>query len=253
MQDKRWKTYEMTINGLTQQVKYNEATVEGVFLPFLRELTAMQGTVERRIVAFLAAPPATGKSTLAQFLEHLSKEDPTITDIKAVGMDGFHYPNEYLESHYAMINEESVLLKSIKGAPETFDVDSLQAKLRAVRRAETKWPVYDRRIHDVRPNAETVDADIILLEGNWLLLKDSRWTDIRILADYSVFIETSPELLKDRLIKRKIQGGLSPEEAAAFYESSDRHNVERTLKDSGVSDEIWIMQDDGDFLRKLEE
>lgn len=253
MQNKNWKSYEMTITGLTQQVRYNEDTVKNLFLPFLRELSALQGIVERRIVVFLAAPPATGKSTLAQFLEHLSKEDPMLTNIRAVGMDGFHYPNDYLESHYTLIDGESVPMKSIKGAPETFDVDGLQAKLRAVRRAETKWPVYDRRIHDVRPNVETVDADIILVEGNWLLLKDSRWTDIRILADYSVFIEASPELLKARLIERKIQGGLSPEEAAAFYEASDRRNVERTLKDSGAADEVWIMQEDGDFEKNFDE
>lgn len=253
MQNKNWKSYEMTITGLPQQVKYNEDTVKNLFLPFLRELSALQGTVERRIVVFLAAPPATGKSTLAQFLEHLSKEDPMLTNIRAVGMDGFHYHNDYLESHYTLIDGESVPMKSIKGAPETFDVDGLQAKLRAVRRAETKWPVYDRRIHDVRPNVETVDADIILVEGNWLLLKDSRWTDIRILADYSVFIEASPELLKARLIERKIQGGLSPEEAAAFYEASDRRNVERTLKNSGAADEVWIMQEDGDFVKNFDE
>ena len=253
MQNKNWKTYDMTVNGLPQQVKYNEDTVKNLFIPLLRELSSLQGTTERRIVAFLAAPPATGKTTLAQFLEHLSKEDPMLTNIRAVGMDGFHYPSDYLESHYTLIDGESVPMKSIKGAPETFDVDGLQAKLRAVRRAEAKWPVYDRRIHDVRPNAETVDADIILVEGNWLLLKDSRWTDIRILADYSVFIEASPELLKDRLIERKIQGGLSPEKATAFYESSDRRNVERALKDSGTADEIWVMQEDGDFVKNLED
>ncbi len=250
MQEKNWKTYEMTINGLPQQVRYNENTVKDVFLPLLRELTAIQCTAERKIVAFIAAPPATGKTTLAQFLEHLSKEEPTLTDIRAVGLDGFHYPNDYLESHYSMINGETIPLKSIKGDPETFDVESLQSKLRAVRRAEAKWPVYDRTIHDVRPNAETVDADIILVEGNWLLLKDSRWTDIRIFADYSVFIESSPELLRERLIERKVQGGLSHEDAVSFYESSDRCNVERTLKDSGTADEIWIMQEDGDFVKK---
>lgn len=253
MQNKNWKTYDMTVNGLPQQVKYNEDTVKNLFLPFLRELSSLQGTTERRIVAFLAAPPATGKTTLAQFLEHLSKEEPMLTNIRAVGMDGFHFPNEYLESHYAMVNDETVPLKSIKGAPETFDVDGLLAKLRSARRTETKWPVYDRRIHDVSPNGETVDADIILVEGNWLLLKDSHWTNIRILADYSVFIEASPELLKDRLINRKIQGGLSPEEAAAFYETSDRRNVERVLNDSGIADEVWTMQEDGDFVKNFEE
>lgn len=250
MQEKNWKTYEMTVNGLPQQVRYNEDTVEELFLPFLNELSSLQADAERRIVAFLAAPPATGKSTLAQFLEHLSKEHPNLTKVRAVGMDGFHYPNDYLETHVALRDGETIPLKSIKGAPETFDVDGLQAKLRAVRRAEAKWPIYDRQIHDVVPNAETVDAKIILIEGNWLLLKDPRWTNIRILADYSVFIKAEPGLLKERLIQRKVQGGLSREEAEAFYESSDRRNVELALQESGLADEIWEMQEDGDFVKK---
>jgi len=250
MQEKNWKNYEMTVNGLSQQIKYNEDTVEQLFLPFLSELTSLQASAERRIVAFLAAPPATGKSTLAQFLEHLSREDSMLTPIRAVGMDGFHYPAGYLETHFTERDGQNIPLKSIKGAPETFDVDGLQAKLRAVRRAETKWPVYDRQIHDVIPDAETVDADIILIEGNWLLLKDSRWTDIRIFADYSAFIEVPPELLKERLIRRKVQGGISREEAEAFYEASDRRNVELVLQGSGQADEVWIMQEDGDFIKK---
>ena len=250
MQKKNWKTYEMTVNGLPQQVKYNEDTVEQMFLPFLSELASLHATAERKIVAFIAAPPATGKSTLAQFLEHLSKEDPSLTRIQAVGMDGFHYPNDYLETHVALRDGETIPLKSIKGAPETFDVDGLQAKLRAVRRAEAKWPIYDRQIHDVVPNVETVDAKIILVEGNWLLLKDPHWTNIRILADYSVFIKAEPELLKERLIQRKVQGGLSREEAEAFYENSDRQNVELALQESGMADEVWEMQEDGDFVKK---
>ena len=129
-------------------------------------------------------------------------------------------------------------------------MEGLQAKLRAVKRAETKWPVYDRQLHDVIPDAESVDADIILLEGNWLLLKDPRWTDIRIFADYSILIEAKPELLKERLIRRKVQGGIPQEEAEAFYESSDRRNVELVLQESGTADEVWTMQEDGDFIKK---
>ncbi|MBR6344033.1 MAG: nucleoside/nucleotide kinase family protein, partial [Selenomonadaceae bacterium] len=112
---------------------------------------------------------------------------------------------------------------------------------------ETMWPVYDRQIHDVVPEAEHVDAEIILLEGNWLLLKDERWTNVRVFADYSVLIRSEPELLKDRLIQRKVQGGKSRQDAEAFYENSDKHNVERVLQDSGASDEVWMMLDDGDF------
>ncbi len=247
MTEKRWKDYDMVVNGLPQQVRYNEQTVEDVFLPFLRRLTDLRGHMGRRIIAFLAAPPAVGKTTLAQFLEQLSRERQDVLEVKAVGMDGFHYPADYLASHSVLRDGEVVAMQSIKGAPETFDVGEMQSKIQAVRRKETMWPVYDRQIHDVVPEAEQVDAEIILLEGNWLLLKDERWTNVRVFADYSVLIRSEPELLKDRLIQRKVQGGKSRQDAEAFYENSDKHNVERVLQDSGASDEVWMMLDDGDF------
>ena len=247
MEEKRWKYYDMVINGLPQKVRYNEQTIKNVFLPFLRRLTDLRGCMRRKIIAFLAAPPAVGKSTLAQFLEKLSQEQQNILNVKAVGMDGFHYSAEYLASHSVLRDGEVIDMKSIKGAPETFDVGVMQSKIQAVRRRETMWPVYDRQLHDVVPEAELVDAEIILLEGNWLLLKDARWTNVRVFADYSVLIRSEPELLKDRLIRRKMQGGQSQQDAEAFYENSDKHNVERVLQDSGISDEVWMMLDDGDF------
>lgn len=56
--EKRWRDYEMTVNGLPQEIRYNEATVEGLFLPLLHRLTALQVEKGGRILAFLAAPPA---------------------------------------------------------------------------------------------------------------------------------------------------------------------------------------------------
>ena len=97
---KSWKVYDMVINGLPQRVKYNEDTVNGLFVPLLKKLTEIQRREQRKVVAFVAAPPATGKSTLLQFLEQLSKNCEDIGEIQALGMDGFHYPNSYLENHY---------------------------------------------------------------------------------------------------------------------------------------------------------
>ena len=55
--------------------------------------------------------------------------------------------------------------------------------------------------------------------------------------------------MKDRLIARKMQGGLSVEDATAFYETSDRRNVERFAAHAGAADEVWRMETDGDFVR----
>lgn len=247
MKEKNWKQYHMTINGLPQEIRYNDTTVTGLFLPLLRHLTKLRERRGKRIVAFLAAPPATGKSTLLAFLEQLSREKEDITEIQALGMDGFHYPANYLETHFIERDGKTIPLKAIKGAPETFDAEGLLERIRAARGGEAIWPVYDRRIHDVIPNGTRTTGKILLIEGNWLLLNDPRWRGLRELADYTLRIQASPEFLKQRLIRRKVQGGLSEEEAARFYEASDRRNVERLQRDSGEADETWEMEPDGDF------
>ena len=249
MHEKRWRDYEMTVNGLPQRIRYNEETVEGLFLPLLHRLTALQVEKGGRILAFLAAPPATGKSTLLLFLEQFARQHDELTRVQALGMDGFHHPNRYLETHSILRDGMEIPLKNIKGAPETFDVAYLAEKLAAAKAGAASFPVYDRRIHDPRPDALKVDAAILLIEGNWLLLDEEPWRNLRALADYSVRIDAAPELLRERLIGRKVQGGLSEAEARAFYEASDAANVLRFAAHAGAADEVWRMEEDGDFVR----
>lgn len=249
MHEKRWRDYEMTVNGLPQRIRYNEATVEGLFLPLLHRLAALEAEKGGRLLVFLAAPPATGKSTLLQFLERLTQEQDDLTRIQTFGMDGFHHPNRYLETHTILRDGVEIPLKSIKGAPETFDVAHLAAKLATAKEGATPFPVYDRRIHDVVPDALIADAPILFVEGNWLLLDEELWRDLRALADYTLRIDAPPAFLRDRLIGRKVQGGCSEAEATAFYEASDRKNVERFIAHAGRADEVWQMAADGDFVR----
>ena len=249
MHEKRWQSCAMTVNGLPQHIRYNIDTVEHLFLPLLRRLTQMQRRAGRRVIAFLAAPPATGKSTLLQFLEQLVREHADLTQMQALGMDGFHYPNRYLETHTILRDGVEIPLKSIKGAPETFDAAALAEKLAAAKVGAVQFPVYDRRIHDVVADALTVDAPILFVEGNWLLLDEEPWRGLRPLADYAVRIDAPAAFLRDRLIARKVQGGLSEAEATAFCEASDARNVERFAAHAGAADEVWRMEADGDFVR----
>ena len=110
------------------------------------------------------------------------------------------------------------------------------------------WPVYDRKIHNPLSNALEVNGDILLVEGNWLLLDEPQWRDLRELADYTLSIKATPELLQERLIQRKIQGGLPKADAVKFYETSDRLNIERILNHTLPADEQWQMMEDGDFI-----
>lgn len=249
--EKKFLTYNMEVNGLWQEIKFTEAAVEEIFMPFLHELTDLKMTMDRKVIAYLVAPPGAGKSTLAQFLEKLSRERSAEVDpIRALGIDGYHFTAAYMNITTIERDGEQILMRDVKGAPETFDVDLLVDKIREVRQEGTDWNIYDRRIHDVLPDYWSVEDDIILLEGNYLLLKEAGWTNVRVLSDYSVFIDAEPELLRERLINRKVAGGKSREEAERFFDFSDSKNIERVLKNSARADETWKLLSDGDFARQ---
>lgn len=238
-------TFDAMVNGLPVHAIYPEEALQQVLLPLLRQLTALWKKKGSRLVVFLAAPPGAGKSTLAAFLEDLSGKTPGIHPLQAVGLDGFHYPNAWLDTHTTRRDGKEVLLRTIKGAAETFDVDALQRKLAALRAGNVRFPVYDRRLHDVVPEALPVTGDIVLLEGNWLLLADPRWGVIAPFADFSVLILCEEALVRERLIGRKVQGGLTREQAEAFYQDSDAKNVHRVLTQSREADLTLVLSGDG--------
>lgn len=250
MGGKVWRTCRLTINGLGHKVQYNQATIDNLFVPFLRRMTKMQQGVGKRLVIFLVAPPGTGKSTLALLLEQLSLTDSSLEPVQSIGLDGFHYHSDYIRNHYVERNGEKIPMAAVKGCPETFDVEHLVEKLETVRMADIRWPIYDRSIHDVVEEVVKIRRKIILLEGNWLLLGEDPWQKIRSYADYSLFISAEPRDLKERLIARKMAGGKSREDAERFYRESDRINVERVLKKSWPADETWQMLGDGDYQLK---
>ena len=246
--EKKFLTYNMEVNGLWQDVRFSAATVEEIFMPFLHELTDLKMTMDRKVIAYLAAPPGAGKSTLAKFLEQLSRERSKEVDpIRALGIDGYHFTAAYMNVTTIERDGEEIFMREIKGAPETFDIDLLVEKIREARQEGTDWNIYDRNIHDVLPDYWSVEDDILLIEGNYLLLKEAGWTNVRVLADYSVFIDAEPHLLRERLINRKMAGGKSREEAEKFFEFSDAKNIERVLKNSARADETWKLLSDGDF------
>ena len=109
------------------------------------------------------------------------------------------------------------------------------------------WPVYDRRLHDPVDNVITVDGDIVLLEGNYLLLGEPGWRDLRDFADYTVLIRANEDLLRRRLTDRKARGMATREEAEKFVKFSDMRNVRTCLEHSGSADLILEMTGDGEY------
>jgi len=236
---------DMLINGFPVQAEYHDEDIRKVFIPLLRTLAAKQKQAGRRLIVFLAAPPAAGKSTLAVFLQTLAGDMDGMPAMQAAGMDGFHYRSDYLQSHTAERNGQTVTLKSIKGAPESFDTAALGSKLEKLKYSAVLWPFYDRRLHEPVADAVLLNAPIILLEGNYLLLDEAPWNTLR--CDHSVFIRADEAMLKGRLISRKMMGGLDRKAAEDHYENVDGPNVRLCLAHSRQADQTIYLNGAGRY------
>ena len=242
--------FNAIINGLRVEAIYSEENVQEIFLPLLRHLTALQREKGSRVLALLAAPPGAGKTTLLQFLRYLSEQTPGLTPVTTIGMDGFHHYQTYLESHTMVRDGQSYLMKEFKGAPETFDLPLLRERLGRVAAGEVcGWPEYYRIAHDPVDNAVLTEGEIILLEGNYLLLDRDGWRDLPAMADYTIKIIADEDMLFTRLIDRKAASGIPREEAGAFVRRSDLVNVRTCLRESLPADLTLTLLADGSYRR----
>ncbi len=231
MTNEQMTVYRTMINGIPVTAQYSQRAVDSVFLPLLRHLTALQQQKGKRVLVLLAAPPGCGKTTLGYFLEKLSRERADLMPIQSIGMDGFHKRQEYLKSHFVQVNGRQVSLVEIKGAPVTFDLRRLTESIQRVAAGEKcGWPAYDRILHNPVENALQVDGNIVMLEGNYLLLDQDGWRDLSAYADCTISVTADEALLRSRLIDRKIKTGVEEEKAIHFVDFSDMPNVRLCLQ-----------------------
>lgn len=240
--------HRVTINGIDVDARYSERAVEEIFLPLLTMLTKRQREKGKRILMMLAAPPGAGKSTLLSFLERLSHNRPELRAIQVIGMDGFHRRQDYLLTHTVQRDGKRIAMVEIKGAPITFDLARLTESVKKVAAGgPCAWPIYDRMLHNPVEDALTVDGDIVLLEGNYLLLDEDGWRDLSAYADYTVSVRADEPLLRERLIDRRIKTGVARDAAVKFVDFSDMPNVRICLEKSRPADLQLSIDEDGDY------
>lgn len=237
--------YKANINGIDIEATYSQEAIDAIFIPLLQRLSRMHDDKKKRILVMLAAPPGAGKSTLVSFLEELSKEIIPGKKLQSIGMDGFHRRQEYLLTHKTIVDGREIPMVDIKGAPVTFDSDGLRSKIQEVSREKScKWPIYDRLLHNPVEDAVTVDGDIVLLEGNYLLADIDGFRNLSDLADYTISISAPEELLRKRLIDRKEASGNARQKAEEFVDFSDMANVRLCLTKTKKADlELFVDPD----------
>ncbi len=185
----------------------------------------------QRFLVGVAGAPGSGKSTLADELaDELNADRPTRAAV--LPMDGFHFDDMLLEERG---------WRARKGAPHTFDVGGfaqLLGRLRCNAEAEIAIPVFDRSIEIARAGARVIsrNVDIILVEGNYLLLDQAPWSDLSASFDMTVMIAVDEAELKRRLQNRWVQHGLTPEEIDAKVEENDMPNGRLVARNSRVPD-----------------
>ncbi|MCJ8299522.1 MAG: nucleoside/nucleotide kinase family protein, partial [Pseudomonadales bacterium] len=98
--------------------------------------------------------------------------------------------------------------------------------------------MFDRSAEAVIPNATFIELStkIVIVEGNYLLLQRSPWTNLRSLFDLSVFIHVSNSTLEERLLQRWLGYGFSKSQAAQKVTNNDLINVKLVVQSSYQAD-----------------
>jgi putative kinase len=181
-----------------------------------------------RIIAGFAGPIGSGKSTIAALFRNFAGQIQLPFRFETLGIDAFHYPNEYLLAH----ETGGGTLKDIKGRYDTYDVDKLVGTLRDFTEGNpVSLPVYSRKTHDPVENAVRVTEEnaLLLLEGQWLLYDQYGWEKILPYLTHTYFVDAEGGKLRDAVIARHVRGGRSEEDAARYYDEVDAEDFELVM------------------------
>ena len=210
--------YDPPVADLVDRVLALRARVDGV----------------RPVLVGVTGEPGAGKSMLTASLVARLRERGTSAVL--VPMDGFHLANVALAD---------LGRADRKGAIDTFDGAGYAALLTRLRGGgpDTVWaPTYDRSIEESVAGAIAVPAgtDVVVTEGNYLLVDDGPWAAVRGLLDEVWAVQVDAGLRTQRLVARHVQFGKPPDVAAAWVASVDEPNAAFVRSTFGRADLVVI-------------
>ncbi|KAI3829724.1 hypothetical protein L1987_03852 [Smallanthus sonchifolius] len=211
--------------------------------------TAASGTnTSLTHIVGLAGPPGAGKTTIAsEVAKRVNKlwpqkassldsqtEPPEIAIV--LPMDGFHLYRHQLDS---MENPKEAHKR--RGAPWTFDPDLFLKCLKTLREQGSVYaPSFDHGVGDPIEDDIFVNVQhkVVIVEGNYLLLDEGSWKEISSILDEKWFVDADIDVAMERVLKRHISTGNTPEIAKQRIEYNDRPNAELVFKSKKNADLI---------------
>jgi pantothenate kinase len=199
----------------------------------LQRAQALLASGQRKILG-IAASPGAGKSTLAEsLLKALGVQ------AQVVPMDGYHLANSTLQR---------LGRAGRKGAPDTFDSAgyvNLLRRIQSQQPGETVYaPEYRREFEEGIAGAIAIEHDtpLIITEGNYLLLDEGAWGQVRTVLDETWFLDIDSALRQQRLLERHMRFGRSRKAALEWIAVTDEPNAQRIERSQHRAD--WVIQGD---------
>jgi pantothenate kinase len=170
----------------------------------------------RRRILGITGAPGVGKTTYA-----LAQVSASGAPAAYVPMDGFHLADVTLTALGTLDR---------KGAPDTFDAWGFAALLRRLRdeRDHVVYaPGFERHLEQPIAGALAVppDAELVVTEGNYLLLDRPEWRAVREQLDEVVHLVTDDDVRRRRLVARHVEFGKTLAEAEAWVARVDDANA----------------------------
>lgn len=170
---------------------------------------------QRRLLG-IAGAPGSGKGTVAEAVRAALGAAAVI-----VPMDGFHLAGAELAR---------LGLADRKGAPPTFDAAGYVALLQRLRHPGGRTvyaPEFHREVEESFAGAIAVPPEVplVITEGNYLLLPDDPWGEVRELLDEAWFLAPDEQQRVSRLVARHIEFGKTAAQAHDWVQRSDEANA----------------------------
>jgi pantothenate kinase len=183
--------------------------------------TASHDAKSSPFMVALIGIPGSGKSSSAQLLADeltFRKRRPMI-----MPHDGYHIALANLPNQDAIYR---------RGAPDTFDVNSLLMDLEKLKNGPDEimaLPGFDHAVGDPAYGAHIFERnqhDVVICEGLYLLHNDDGWEKVKDMFDFCIYIESNIDACIERLkVRNSVIPGYTLEELHVRCDAVDRVNA----------------------------